>query len=115
MHYQQIDPDVRIVGELLTDAEFRVTSGARPCGLLMLVILQPGCPPIKAAHLVGTEPASLLAAQAKARLLRRGAAVTVYGRKLVIHPGDRCIELMGVRDVLPSKLGVNRLETRDGA
>jgi hypothetical protein len=115
MHYQQIDPSVRIVGELLTDAEFRMTSGSNPCGLLMLTILQLGSIPIKAAHLVGSEPANLIAAKAKARVLRRGDAVTVTGCKIVAHPGDRCLELMGVRDVMPSKLGVSRLATGDGA
>ncbi len=70
MLYQQTDPSVRIVGELLADAEFRITAGARPCGLLMLQLLQIGSVPIKVAQIIGSEPAAILAAKAKAEPIR---------------------------------------------
>ncbi len=101
---RDIDITIRITGRLLTDAEWRVSGGNTPAGFLIVHVEQhPGLPAIRACQLIGTDPTRMVAAQAKARVLRRGDAVTVYGQKLLPH-GERVLELSGVTDVLPSQL-----------
>ncbi len=91
---------ISVSGTLLADAEWRVTGGAISAGFIVVHIDQPGMPPIRAVQFIGSEPSRMLAGQAKARALRRGESVKVYGTKLLPH-GDRSIDLLGVTDVIP--------------
>ncbi len=92
-------PQIVITGTLVTDAEWRVTSGAVPAGFVIVHFGELGCFPIRACQPIGTDPSRMLAGQAKARAMRRGDRVKVYGSRL--HPHSNYIELLGVTDVIP--------------
>lgn len=92
-------PQIVITGTLVTDAEWRVTSGAVPAGFVVVQLDQPGAIVIRACQPIGTDPSRMLAGQAKARAMRRGDRVKVYGTQL--HANTKHIELLGVTDVIP--------------
>jgi hypothetical protein len=92
--------EIRISGLLVTDAEFRLSVGARQVGLLTLVIDQPdGDTHIRCCQNVGSGTTAIQAAKAKALQLQRGTRVTVYGSQLIQHTNRDLIELVGVRDI----------------
>ncbi|MEY8688350.1 MAG: hypothetical protein AB9M53_00540 [Leptothrix sp. (in: b-proteobacteria)] len=90
---------IRITGQLLGDAEWRVTSGATVAGFIRLLIDQGNGVPLRVVQAIGTDPTRQMAARAKAHALRRGRTVDAYGRALIAH-GDRLIELVGVTDIV---------------
>lgn len=98
-HSTTTTAQVVITGTLLNDAEWRVTAGALPVGFIVCHIDQPGAVPVRVCQLIGSEPGRMLAGSSKARSMRRGDPVKVYGTKLLVH--GQVIELMGVTDVVP--------------
>lgn len=92
-------PLVRIIGALLTDAEWRVTAGDRGVGMVIITIEQPGCVPLRATQVVGVDRLAHVAGSAKAFRLKRGTLVQVDGQTLVPHPTGRSVELFGVVDI----------------
>lgn len=104
-HYQ-----VRVTGVLIRDAELRFSTGPVPHGLLFLHLSQGQGLPYEARQDCGTEPAHLIAAGAKQRLLRKGAVVTVYARSITPRTdhSTAVLRLVGVTDVLPHHCGDRR-------
>ena len=91
---------VRVIGTLMQDAEWRVTAGARPVGMVIVMIEQPGGVPLRATQLVGTDRLAHVAGSAKAHRLVRGTLVQVEGNALIPHPTGRSVELFGVTDIV---------------
>lgn len=93
---------VRVTGTLTQDAQLRYTPGAQPHGLLFLEITQSAGLPYEVRQDCGTDPARLIAAESKRRLLRRGALVTVYARGITprLDHGRAVLKLEGVTDVI---------------
>lgn len=91
--------EIRISGTLATDAEFRLSVGARQVGLITLVIDQPGGDLIRCCQNVGSSQAAITATKSKAAHLLRGTRVTVYGSLLMQHTNRDVLELTGVRDI----------------
>lgn len=89
-------PLITIRGVLADDAQWRVTTGERAVGIIVLCIDQGGAVSIRASQIVGTDPLAHMAAIAKVRTLRRGAQVVVEGAQLAAHPNSRVVELLGV-------------------
>lgn len=93
--------EVIVVGTLLDDAEWRVTTGGNPAGLVRLTIDQgPALPLVRAWQCVGTNATAMMAAQTKCRLLKRGLRVKVYGEGLHV-PNSGVIEISGVNQIVP--------------
>lgn len=101
-HSDHTPAQVVITGRLLNDAEWRVTSGQIPVGFIFGFIDQPLAQPVRFQQLVGSEPGRMLAGSAKARSMRRGDPVKVYGTKLMVH--GYVLELMGITDIVPIEI-----------
>jgi len=100
----QAPAQVRVTGVLTQDAELRFTAGEAPRALLFLQVQQPSGLPYEVRQDCGCEPACLIAAKGKQRILRRGSVVTVYARGITprIDHGHAVLKLDGVTDVVPS-------------
>lgn len=97
-------PQIRVTGVLTQDAELRMTTGAQPHGLLFLRIAQSAGLPYEARQDCGSEPAQLIAAEAKRRVLKRGAVVTIYASGITPRTdhAHAVLALRGVTDVVPA-------------
>lgn len=97
---------VTVTGELAADAELRFTAGTAPRALLLFRITAPAGYPFAVTQDCGADPANFAAAQAKSRLLRRGATVTVYAKGAFPRTdhGHAVLCLEGVSDVIPSSI-----------
>lgn len=95
---------VRIIGTLQRDAEWRVTAGARPLGMVIVHIDQPGICTVRATQVMGTQPIDHVAGSAKASRLRAGMVVEVHGSTLIPHGSLRCIELLGINHLCELRL-----------
>lgn len=95
--------EVTLCGALLRDAEMRLAAGTQQPTVVVL-IGQPGRPPVRAVELYPLGPAGQYAADAKARALRAGAHVRVSGEGLrpvrLPHVGE-VVQLGSVRELRP--------------
>lgn len=100
----QAEPlEVTLEGALLHDAEMRLTPGTHQPSVVVL-IGQPGRPPVRAVELYPAGPAGQCAASAKARALRAGAHVRLRGEGL--RPSrlaalGEVVQLGSVRELRP--------------
>jgi len=104
-----IKPQIRVTGMLTQDAQLRRTPGAQSHALLFLSIAQSEGLPYEVRHDCGTEPAAIIAAESKARILKRGAIVTVYATGIAqrMDHAHAVLSLRGVTDVIPSTLNAH--------
>lgn len=100
------DGQVRITGVLLEHAEVRHTAGRDSHALLVARIGTGTGMPHEAVQDFGTSPSGHLAAESKARRLRRGAAVTVTCRGEVPRAdhGHAVLRCLDVTDLFPHDL-----------
>lgn len=97
---------LKVTGILLDHAEQRHTPGHDSHALLVARISTGAGMPYEAVHDLGSSPASHIAAESKARLLRRGTAVSVTCRGALprtdhAHAVLRCLDVV---DLIPLSL-----------
>jgi hypothetical protein len=97
---------LRLTGTLLRDAELRHTTGPQSRAILVAEVCTGKGQPHLVQQDLGHEPASHFAAQAKARLLKRGTGVTVYcrGAEARLDHGRAVLRCLDVTDLIPNAL-----------
>lgn len=99
--------EVTLCGALLRDAEMRLAAGTRQPTVVVL-IGQPGRPPVRAVELYPDGPAGQYAASAKARGLRAGAHVHLRGeglRPVRLPQVGEVVQIGSVRELRPLDTG----------
>lgn len=94
---------IKINGTLQRDAEVRHTPGSNSHALLVAELHTGRGLPYQVLQDLGTSPAAHLAAESKARLLRRGALCTVWAKGAMPQTDhDRAVlRLVEVTDLIP--------------
>lgn len=97
---------LRVTGVLLQHAELVFSTGPEPHAFLRVRISTGAGFPYLVQQDLGTSPGSHIAAQSKARLLRRGAHVTATCRGLLPRTdhADAVLRCMDVTDLIPHDL-----------
>lgn len=94
---------IRITGSVSHDALVSYTPDAQPTAVLTLQLQTSAGMPYTVRQVIGKDVNQQLAAVAKARLMRRGCEVAVYGKGLRIKSDHDIASLavVDVSDVLP--------------
>lgn len=81
-------------------------TGGKPSAALCLKVMPPKGLSYDIRQDLGTDPNAHIAAQAKAKLLKRGATVTVYcaGLRVRIDSDQALLQAQDVSDVIPGEL-----------
>ena len=94
---------VRITGSVSHDALVSYTPDAEPTAMLTLQLQTPAGLPYMVRQVIGKDVNQQVAAAAKARLLRRGCEVAVYGKGLRVRTDHdtAALAIVDVSDILP--------------
>jgi hypothetical protein len=97
---------LRVTGILLNHAEVRHSAGNESHALLVAHISTGAGMPHEATQDLGTSPAAHIAAESKARLLRRGTAVTAVCRGALPRTdhGNAVLRLVDVSELIPHRI-----------
>lgn len=103
MTTQQSNDGVRITGSVSHDALVSYTPDAEPTAVLTLQLETSTGLPYTVRQVIGKDVNQQLAAVSKARLLRRGCEIAVYGKGLRVKSDHdiACLTVMDVSDILP--------------
>lgn len=103
MTAQHSNDGVRITGAVSHDALVSYTPDAEPTAVLTLHLQTSTGLPYMVRQVIGKDVNQQLAASAKARLLRRGCEVAVYGKGLRVRTDHdtASLAIVDVSDILP--------------
>lgn len=93
---QRAEPRIRLTGQVMGDATWRVSTGTQPLGWITCMLAQTTGPCFLVIEAVGSNPAAHMAAAAKVRQLRAGARCAIYADGIAVTrlSGEPVLQLL---------------------